>query len=105
MDRSYIIALVANLFMIAVTAISYNFLPPVVPLYYGKAVSESMLAPSWALIIPSVMAILIMIVNFFISKWMLKDIFLKSVLSYTSIFITILSVITVIKIISLVGLF
>lgn len=78
-------------------------LPPVVPLLYGKPVGESQLVPSYALVIAPLTALLITIVNFMLTKFSLKDTFLKNILNWSTVLVSVLSFITVTKVIFLVG--
>lgn len=77
-------------------------IPPVVPLFYGRAYGVEQLAPMSSLAFPPIAALLISALNIFLSI-PLKDDFLRKVLLAGAIVITTLSTITIVKIILLVG--
>lgn len=97
---SFAINLVCALLILSVK----NFLPPVVPLFYGLPSGSEQLAPSmWLFILPAA-STLITFTNFLIASG-IKDLYLKKALIISSVFVAILNAITVIKIILLVGFF
>lgn len=103
--RNYIyIALGLNLVILLIIIIFQRFLPPYVPLFYGLAEGEEQLAPSLALAIPSIVSILIITTNVFISS-LAKDVFLKRTLVLAAVVATIFSLVTTVRIIFLVGSF
>ncbi len=81
-----------------------NFLPPVVPLLYGRPVGQSQLVGYLGLLIAPTVAFAITLVNLFIAK-RIQDNFLKRVLIVSSFFISLLAAITFFRIIFLVGFF
>lgn len=81
-----------------------GFLPPIVPLFYGRAVSESRLIPALGLLIAPSVSLLINVVNVFLSI-QIDDRFLKKVLVSGGLLTSILTTITVVKIALLVGFF
>lgn len=91
-----------NLFIIGIVFILGSSLPPVVPLFYGKPYGVEQLARQHFLALPPILAIIVCIINASISK-IQKDEFLRKVLLGGSIAATLFSLITVIKIIFLVG--
>ncbi len=99
-----ILCLIINIIVAtSVGALSYfKVLPPQVPLFYGSPEGEDQLAANWMLIIPSVCAILFLIINSAISYFM-KDEFLKKTLTASVFIATLLSIVTTLKIIGLVG--
>lgn len=103
--KHFYISIGVNLALILAIILVRPFLPPVVPLLYGKPVGEMQLVNSIWLIIPSLVSIVISLINFLLNKYFVKDNFHKKILSYTSLFINILVAITVVKIIFLVGSF
>lgn len=98
------VAVGVNLLILLIVLISQRFLPPYIPLFYGLAEGEEQLAPSFVLTIPSLVSILIIVLNISISS-LAKDIFLKRTLILAAVVATIFSLITTIKIILLVGSF
>ena len=79
-----------------------DHLPPIVPLFYGLPVSSNILIANIGLLIPPLTASFLSLINLTIVK-ITKDSFLEKILAGLTITITILSAITVIKIIFLVG--
>lgn len=81
-----------------------NFLPPIVPLFYGRPSGASELAPSlFLLIIPGV-SLLIIIINILISV-SIKDDFIKKILAVSTAVLTVMLTLTLVKIVLLVGFF
>ena len=100
---SYISILLCALSALFVLAIQKR-LPPEVPLFYGLAEGEQQLSSSIWLIIPSLTSLGIILLNGIISFFWKKD-FLRETLTLTSLAVAILSTITTLKIILLVGSF
>lgn len=98
------LSLAINVITIASIAFSRQLLPPVVPLFYGQPEGQMQLIATWGLLLAPGLAILIMIVNTILTT-LIKDEFLKKVLMFSSLFVSLLSAITVLKIIFLVGFF
>ena len=96
--------LIFNLIIIIAVFLTRGFLPPVVPLFYGFPKGADQLAPSVALTIPPTIAIIVTLVCVVLIT-IFKDEFLKKILLATSIVVSILSFVTVLKIILLVGSF
>lgn len=97
-------AFILNSFnLIAVLLLQKN-LPPQIPLFYGFAQSEQQLTSSFGLLIPGIYSISVVIANAIFSIFLIND-FLKKILSITSFTISLLSAITVIKIVGLIGFF
>lgn len=91
-----------NLFAIIWVLVSQNKLPPEVPLFYGMTRGAHQIAPRLFLVTPSLAAILIVAINFFISL-LLSDRFLKQVLVGSSILASLFAIVTIFKISLLVG--
>ncbi len=81
-----------------------KYLPPQVPLFYGAAEGEEQLTSSLGLIIPASLSIILILLNSLLSLF-LESNFLQKILSIVSFTVTLLSAITVIKIILLIGSF
>jgi hypothetical protein len=94
---------VVNAIVIVIVLLIRDSLPPVVPLFYGKPYGSEQLTTQGNLIAPPVAALVISIVNTAINLSFEKDEFLEKVLFGSMIAVTLLSAITVIKIIFLVG--
>ena len=84
--------------------ISQPFLPPQIPLFYGLPVGEEQLSSSPGLVIPGVVSLLILAVNFVLTKITQED-FLKKVLAIVTLVSSLFAIITTLKIIFLVGSF
>lgn len=96
--------LAVNIFILTIVLLIHGLLPPVVPLFYGKATGENQLASSWLLTLPSVLSLSILLVNTILSN-LTKDVFLKKALILTAMVVTFFSVVTTVKIILLIGSF
>ena len=95
--------LVANIAVLIFSIISFLFLlPPEIPLFYGAPIGEAQLAKSFLFPVPSIISLLVFSINFIVSKAVVSD-FIKKALNSASIFVFILSAITLIKIFFLVG--
>lgn len=79
-------------------------MPPIVPLFYGRAIGESQLVNLAGLLIAPGVSLFITILNLFLSS-ITSDLFLKKVYVITAFLISLLTTITVVKIIFLVGFF
>ena len=97
-------ALTTNLIALILVIIFQRFLPPLVPLFYGLPVGEEQLVPSWVLIVPILVSILIISANVS-GSLLVKDEFLKKTLVLGGILINVLSIVTTVRIILLVGSF
>ena len=100
--------LIASLVIAALTTLIVVLvqkkLPPQVPLLYGAAEGESQLVNSWALLVPSLFSVLAIIVNGAISS-LTKDEFIRKILIFSALVVTLFSIVTTFKIILLVGSF
>lgn len=102
-QRNWSLALlVVNLTIILAVVLAKNLLPPVIPLFYGNPYGAQQLAPRESLILPAVAALLICLASIIIGG-ILKEDFIKKVLFGGMFLITILSLVTIIKIIFLIG--
>ena len=97
-------ALILNLINLAAVLLAQKHLPPQVPLFYGFTESEEQLTSPEGLFIPGIFSLVIVFINSFLSL-AITNIYLKKIMSVTSFTISLLSLITVIKIILLVGFF
>jgi len=93
-----------NILIIALVALVQIVLPPQIPLFYGLPEGEAQLTPSLSLVIPSLVSLVIMVINIAIS-YFLKDEILKKFLITTAIGVSIFSIVTTVKIVFLVGSF
>ena len=93
---------VLNIVIILFVILAQNNLPPVLPLFYGMPYGKEQLADKILLILPPLIAMGVAIVSSLLVK-VLKDDFLQKVLLVAMYTATLLSIITIIKIISLVS--
>jgi hypothetical protein len=77
-------------------------LPPEIPLFYGQPQNEEQLANSIFIILPSLTAMFLTVLNAYLSIFA-DSTYLKKVLAFIAVSISILATVTVIKIILLVG--
>ncbi len=104
-SRNYVYASFGiSLFVSLLVILLKGWLPPEVPLFYGRPVGEEQLVLTFGLLIAPGVAILITILNIILVKT-IGDMFLKRALIMASFFVSILTAITVLKIIFLVGFF
>jgi len=96
-------ALISALIAISVIILQ-GILPPEIPLYYGLPKGQDQLVSTISLIIPSIVSLLIVLLNFIISLFV-KDDFIQKILIFTAFACLFLSTITTIKILFLVGNF
>ncbi len=103
--KDFVIASVfVNILMIVIVLLSQRWLPPQVPLFYGKPSGDEQLASSLALTLPSIVSLLILLIDVAFAV-VLKDEFLRKTLILAAIVTTFFAAITTIKIIFLVGSF
>jgi hypothetical protein len=100
----FLAAILVNLVVVLSLIILKGFLPPQVPLFYGRPAGSAQLTTTLGLFIAPGVSLLITIINFFICL-SVKDDFLKKILAISSIVIAILMAITITKITLLVGFF
>lgn len=98
------LSLCINIIVILTILIIKSWLPPIVPLLYGEPGGAIQLVPVLGLLIAPGLAILVTIVNSLLSL-KIQDLFLKKVLIIISFLITLLTTVTFLKIIFLVGFF
>jgi hypothetical protein len=98
------ISLITN-FVVALGIVAVHGLtPPVVPLFYGLPQGSAQLTPSYGLLLAPATGLVVTIVNLVIAR-LTNDVFFKKTLIISSLFITGLVTIAVIKIVFLVGFF
>ncbi|HTK03945.1 MAG TPA: hypothetical protein VL401_04255 [Alphaproteobacteria bacterium] len=100
----YYASFILNLLLIIGIFLCKSFLPPVVPLFYGAAEGAGQLVPTFGLLLAPGISLVITGINIWLSL-IIKDEFSKKVLGVTSFSLTIITTITVAKIIFLVGFF
>lgn len=93
-----------NLAVILLFLLVKGFLPPVIPLLYGRPSGSGQLLPDFGILLAPALSIALILVNVVISGY-ITDLFSKKLLIAASCLISLLTSITVIKIIFLVGFF
>jgi hypothetical protein len=93
-----------NLLSAILILVLKGLLPPVVPFFYGLPDGIEQLVPSLGLIIAPAIGLVITAINIFLCR-IIHEVFLKKVLIISTAFISLLLVITNIKIVLLVGFF
>jgi hypothetical protein len=84
--------------------INWSKIPPLIPLYYGNPTGVEQLGPSKGLFIPPSFVLVALITTILINK-AYKDSFLETLLTLSLCVLTVLSTVTVFKILFLVGNF
>lgn len=103
--RNYFLAAIIISVVAAVSLLLIkSFLPPVVPLFYGRPSGEAELTMALGLFIAPGASLAVTFLNLLLSLWV-KDDFLKKILAISSIVISALMAITIVKIVFLVGFF
>jgi hypothetical protein len=100
----FLAAIIINAGSIAAVFLFRSFLPPVVPLFYGRPDGAAQLVQPMLLLIAPGVSMLITILNLLLSTQS-KDIFLKKLLAVTAFIVSFISLITIVKIVLLVGFF
>lgn len=100
----FLAAIIVSLVTIVGILAVKSFLPPLVPLFYGKPAGVEQLASTWMIIIVPAISVLITIINLFIST-AVKDEFVQKIVAVSAFVISVMSGITVAKIVTLVGFF
>lgn len=98
--KSMIIMLFINVLVIVLIIVFRKKLPPQVPIFYGLPRGEVQLAPPISLVYPLVLSSLFLVVNSIFAS-LSKSQFSKKVFVVGGVFISILALITVIRIITI----
>ena len=98
------VAIALNIFNMAFVLLMQNNLPPQVPLLYGFAEGEQQLTSPQGLLLPGGFSMTLVLINSALSI-IVDNEFLKKTLTITAFTVSFLSLITVTKIIFLVGYF
>jgi hypothetical protein len=96
------LAFVINLLVGLTAFLVQPLLPPQIPLYYGMAESERSVAPSLALVIPTLASLGILGLNFTLG-FFIEDEFLKKTLVLSGLVASFFATIATLRIIFLVG--
>jgi hypothetical protein len=97
-------SIILNLVLIVCIFVLKQFLPPVVPLFYGLPSGAEQLVPVVELLVAPAIGLVVTILNVVICN-NVDDLFLKRTFIISSVFVSILLAITVVKVIFLVGFF
>lgn len=81
-----------------------NFLPPILPIFYGKPYGIEQLASTMFLLVIPGASILVSVINILLST-LTRDEFIKKFLAVGSLVFSLMTTITMVKIILLVGFF
>lgn len=103
--RNYFLASIALNMLSAIGTIAIkSFMPPLIPIFYGRPTGADQLASFWFIFLIPGVAISITITNLFISI-SLKDDLIKKIIAISSFIISGMATFTIIKIILLIGFF
>ena len=100
----FLASITINLIEVITVFALRNFLPPLLPLFYGRPSGGTELTSTFGLMIAPAAALLLTVANLIASS-LVKDEFLKKILAISALAVSALVLITVAKIIFLVGLF
>ena len=100
--RFYTFSFFLNIFIIGLAFLARFILPPQIPLYYGLPQSSEQIVPASYLFLPSFMSLVFTILNAYVSIFV-DNTYLKKVFAFSSILISILTAVTTLKIVFLVG--
>lgn len=103
--RNWVIGLISvNLLILLAIFFLKRFLPPVVPLFYGKPYGAEQLTTQSSLFLIPLVALFITIINTIIN-FVIKDEYLQKILVGGMVICTLLASVTLLKIVFLVGSF
>lgn len=103
--KGYLYASLAlNIFTFLAILLVRNFLPPVVPMLYGRPEGAGQLVSTFGLLIAPATALVITLLNTILSG-VIKQNFIQKILIISTFLVSTLTTITVLKIVFLVGLF
>lgn len=103
--KGYLYASLAlNILTFLAIFLAKSFLPPVVPLFYGRPEGAGQLVASLGLLIAPLTALAITLLNMVLGG-VIKQTFIQKVLIVSTFLISVLTAITVFKIVFLVGMF
>lgn len=97
-------SLFLNVLSVVSVLVAKNFLPPVAPLLYGRPEGEGQLVPTLWLLSAPLTSFVITLINILLVR-LVKDAFMQKILVMSAFLLSILTTITIVKIVFLVGLF
>jgi len=97
-----IVSFFVNIVCLILSFLSKIILPPEIPLFYGLPQNQEQITKSFYLFLPSGISLVLTVINTYISL-SINNIYLKKILAMATFLLTILSTVTLIKIIFLVG--
>lgn len=78
----------ANIVMISILALKFNYLPPQLPLFYSKPAGEEQLADTWSiLILPLFMNLLFFLNNFVYRRYFKDNILVQKIFYFLNLFL------------------
>jgi hypothetical protein len=96
------LSIAINVVVIVAVLVFKKYIPPQVPVFYGLPEGENQLANMEELIIPSMASLLVILINISLAS-LLKNDYLKRTMIIVSLTISLLSLITTLEIVFLVG--
>ncbi|WKZ25323.1 MAG: hypothetical protein QY322_02935 [bacterium] len=100
----FVTSFIVNCVFILISLVSTVILPPEIPLFFGLPKSTSQLAANYMILVPSLISTFLVTANFIIALKVSGQ-YIKKILAFTSVSVTILNVIATSKIVFLVGSF
>lgn len=100
--KFYVFSFFLNIFIISIGILAKLVLPPEIPLFYGFPQSNQQISQSLFLFIPPLISLTFTLFNAYLSIFV-DNTYLKKVFAFSSILVSMLSTVTVVKIIFLVG--
>lgn len=98
----FVFSFLSSLLFLFLSSISIFILPPEIPIFYGLPKTSDQLGRSFYILLPSLVSISIVIVNSLVAI-KIESQHQKRALAFTTLLVSILSMITTYKIVSLVG--
>lgn len=102
MKKYYIFSFFLSVFVVVIALVAYFILPPEIPLFYGFPQSQQQIIGSKILFLPAFIAATFTTLNAYLSIYV-ENAYLKKVLAFISLLISLLAAITIFKIVFLVG--
>lgn len=103
LKKLFVFSFFASLILLIISVLSQAILPPVIPLFYGLPQTEDQLAPSILMLLPAFISLVLTTINMLVAL-KIDDVYLKRALAFTSLAVSILAIVTTIKIMFLVSL-
>lgn len=104
LKRVILASLIINVSILILSLVAQIILPPIVPMFFGLPQTEEQLVPSILIGLPQIVSIVFILINTLISI-NIDGQYIKKMLAFTSLSLTILSTVATLKVIFLVGTF